>query len=199
MGANSKGTILIVEDVAGYRRVYQDALEANGYEVLDTDDGIWGLQLALDERPDLILLDLILPGMHGFDVLKEIRSNSDTASIPVIVFSALGEGKDIRKAMELGANDYAVKGLVSPQEMLAKIRVILSGSSAKEPVMKYHLAIRELMEDASRLAQDLKFENMLACPHCHGKMVLELFPDSKRTPGNWFSAHFVCSQCEAGF
>ena len=93
----NRGKILIIEDTAGFRRVYQDALEAEGYDVVDADDGIWGLQLAIEEKPDVILLDLILPGMHGYDVLTELRANPNTKSIPVIVLSSLGEGKDIRQ------------------------------------------------------------------------------------------------------
>ncbi|MCP4614789.1 MAG: response regulator, partial [Planctomycetes bacterium] len=180
-------------------RVYQDALEAEGYEVIDADDGKWGLQLALDEKPDLILLDLILPGMHGFEVLKEIRAHLSTRSIPVIVFSVLGEGKDVRKAMDMGANDYAVKGAVSPREMLSKVHQVLgeAGSIKEEP--KYQLTVNQMSADAAPLSRAVGLNDTMICPHCNGEMTLELIHDGARSPGHWFAAHFICPKCEIQF
>ncbi|MBT4512910.1 MAG: response regulator [Chloroflexi bacterium] len=194
-----RGTVLIIEDNAGYRRVYQDALEAEGYEIIDADDGEWGLQLALDEKPDLILLDLILPGMHGFEVLKEIRAHLSTRSIPVIVFSVLGEGKDVRKAMDLGANDYAVKGAVLPREMLSKVRHVLGEAGSIKEESKYQVAVNPLSADAAPLSRAVGLNDTMMCPHCNGEMTLELIRDGSCSPGHWFAAHFICSKCAIQF
>lgn len=192
----NRGKILIIEDTAGFRRVYQDALEAEGYDVIDADDGIWGLQLAMDETPDLVLLDLILPGMHGHEILTELRANPSTESMPVIVFSSMGEGKDIRAAMDLGATDYAVKGSVAPSDILVKIRTALRDSGYKQEETKYQLSVRESVADAPKLVQGLGLSGILACPQCRREIMIELFPDKKsHKPGQWFSAHFMCPHC----
>ncbi len=125
MSSTQKGTILLVEDEAGFRRVFQDALTYDGYNVLVAGDGESGWQLAKSEKPDLILLDLVLPKLHGFEVLRNVRADATTKDTPVIVVTVLGEEKDIRKGLELGANDYIVKGSYSPSEILMKIRLEL--------------------------------------------------------------------------
>lgn len=199
MTDGSRGKVLIIEDTAGYRRIYQDVLSADGYEVVDADDGSWGLQLALSEKPDLVLLDLVLPGMSGFDVLKELRENPTTADVPVIVFSVLGEGKDIRRARDLGANDYAVKGSVSPREMVRRVRQMLEMPELDrlpEHTTKYRVSVQPMMGDASRLAQDLNLGRMLTCPQCNKEVVLELARDPARPDGHWYLGHFVCPVCE---
>ena len=114
----SKGTILIVEDQQGFRRIYRDVLENDGYQVLEAEDGEAGWNAAKDKKPDLILLDLGLPKIDGFEVLKRIRANDPTKSIPVIIFSVLGEQKDVNRGLELGANDYTVKGFYTPRQIL---------------------------------------------------------------------------------
>jgi len=191
----NRGKILIIEDTSGFRRVYQDVLEAEGYDVIDADDGIWGLQLVMEENPDLVLLDLILPGMHGYEILTELRANPNTKSTPVIVLSSLGEGKDIRQAMDLGADDYAIKGSVAPQDILTKISMILGEAGTAQEVIKYQLSINESVADAPNIAQALKLNSILACPKCRGEIMIELFPENSRNPEQWFSAHFVCSRC----
>lgn len=195
MVTTDRGKILIIEDTAGFRRVYQDALEAEGFDVIDADEGTWGLQLAMEEKPDLVLLDLILPGMHGYEILTELRANEITKSIPVIVFSSLGEGKDIRQAMDLGANDYVVKGSVAPRDIITKIRTVLDEAGTKQGITKYQLSLKETMADAVELSLVLGLNGSLICSKCHGEIMAELFPDNSRNPGKWFSAHFMCPRC----
>ena len=123
-------TILLIEDDAAFRRVYQDMLAA-GCDVLVAEDGESGLQMALSHKPDLILLDLILPRLHGLDVLKKLRAEPSTKGIPVIILTALGEPDDLRMGLELGANSYLVKGFDSPQGVWGKIRTMLEQTKAK--------------------------------------------------------------------
>lgn len=126
MNELKKKKILIIEDQAGFRLIYRGVLESDGYEVLEAASGQRGWELAKEETPDMILLDLILPDLSGYEVLKKIRDNENTKDIPIIIFSVLGSGKDIRKGLELGANDYRIKGDSSPTIILEKIRTLLS-------------------------------------------------------------------------
>jgi DNA-binding response OmpR family regulator len=126
MNETEKKKILIIEDQAGFRLIYRGVLESDGYEVLEAASGEKGWELAKTKIPDMILLDLILPDFSGYEVLTKIRDNEETKNIPVIIFSVLGSGKDIRKGLELGANDYRIKGDSSPTIILEKIRTLLS-------------------------------------------------------------------------
>lgn len=121
--------ILIVEDQRGFRRIYQDALASRGYETLTAEDGLKGWEMSREAKPDLVLLDLGLPKMNGFEVLEKLRADEATRTLPVIVFSVTGEPKDIEKAMGLGATDYAVKGFVTMAELTDKIKA-LAGAAA---------------------------------------------------------------------
>lgn len=82
----SKGTILLVEDQPGFRRIYHDVLANEGYEVLEAQDGEEGWNMAKERKPHLILLDLGLPKIDGYEVLKRIRADAGTRNIPVIIF-----------------------------------------------------------------------------------------------------------------
>jgi DNA-binding response OmpR family regulator len=119
---NAKGTILIVEDQEGFRRIYEDLLTHEGYEVITAEDGEKGWRLSRERQPDLVLLDLGLPVMDGFEVLRRLREEETTRSIPVVIFSVMGEQQDIVKALGMGANDYTVKGFYTPRQILGKVK-----------------------------------------------------------------------------
>jgi len=199
MSASLKETILVVEDELAFRRVYVDLLKGEGYNVLVAEDGEKGWELAYKELPDLIVLDLALPKLHGFDVLKNIRSSGVTKSIPVLVMTVLGEQEDIRKGFELGANDYLVKGYYTPVEMLNKVRLMLSASDIRKGIGSYKVAVKERKLDAAKLEHDIGLTNLFSCPSCGGELALELIPDYTRTQGHWFSAHFLCPACDRLF
>lgn len=117
--------ILFIEDESALQKTLGEALRDRGYEVTAALDGELGLKLALKNPPDLILLDLILPKLSGFDVLKELKARAETKNIPVIVLTNLGELSDIDKAMELGANSYLVKADYNLDEVVEKIEKTL--------------------------------------------------------------------------
>ena len=98
-------TILLIEDQAGFRKVYSDVLESNNYRVITAEDGEKGLQLAQAEKPDLILLDLILPKMPGMEVLQKVRADDAIKSIPIVILSVLGD-KDHHKYRECSGVIY---------------------------------------------------------------------------------------------
>lgn len=197
--AVKKGTILILEDQRGFRQVYRDVLELDGYEVLEGTDGEAGWDIIMTKKPDLVLLDLGLPVMDGFKVLEKIRRTEQTKNIPVIIFSVLGEPKDVKKALEMGANDYTVKGFYTPRQVLSKIKTILKDAKVKNPTTSYKLLIQEDRKGAMRMEEDLGLRNGMQCPDCMVAMEAEFFPDYARSDGHWFAARFICPNCDKPF
>ena len=120
--ANGKKTILLAEDDAMISTMYKTKFEQAGFDVLIADNGADGLELALTNKPDLILLDIIMPQLDGFAVLERLKMSSKTKSIPVILLTNLGTEEDIQKGQELGAKDYLVKANLTPAEVLDKVK-----------------------------------------------------------------------------
>ena len=117
--------ILFIEDESALQKTFGDILKSKGYQIIKALDGESGLRLAKEERPDLILLDLILPRMDGFNVLKGLKASEETKSIPVIILTNLEETEDIQKALELGATTYLVKSSYTLEEVVKKIEKAL--------------------------------------------------------------------------
>lgn len=118
--------ILIVEDDPILQKAIQEYLSSDGFEVLAASNGEEGVRFALDEIPDLILLDIILPKKNGFEVIKEIKESPKTKNIPVILLTNLGSLSDIEKALELGASTYLVKSDYGLEEISQKIKETLA-------------------------------------------------------------------------
>ena len=118
--------ILLIEDEQALRRALQDALESNGYSVSLAADGETGLKLAVNDIPDLIILDIMLPGIDGFEVCIRLRANGITS--PVIMLTARSEEVDRVVGLEVGADDYIVKPF-STRELMARIKAHLRRSS----------------------------------------------------------------------
>ena len=117
--------ILVVEDDAFLRRLLTEKLYKEGLNVAEAVDGA-AARASLDEQtPSLILLDLMMPGTDGFQLLQEIKINAKTKDVPVMVLSNLGEKEHVERAMALGAADYMVKAHFVLDEIIAKIRKIL--------------------------------------------------------------------------
>ena len=121
----NKIKILIVEDDFFLIKLCQKKLEKEGFEVFLAQDGNEGIEQAKKNIPDLILLDIILPGIDGFDVLKTLKNESSTKAIPIVLLSNLGQKEDIDKGSALGATDYLIKAHFSPQEIVDKVKEIL--------------------------------------------------------------------------
>lgn len=117
--------ILFIEDESALQRTIGDILKSKDYKVIKALDGEGGLRSAKKERPDLILLDLILPKMDGFEVLKGLKISEETKNIPVIILTNLEETEDIQKALELGATTYLVKSSYTLEEVVSKIEKAL--------------------------------------------------------------------------
>ncbi len=192
-------TILVIEDEPVFRLAYQDVIANNGYKVLLAEDGESGWRLVKSEKPSLTLLDLNLPRLHGLEVLRHIRADGTTKDIPVIVLTVFGEQEDIRLGLDLGADDYLVKGFYSPREILNKIETLIAVADIKKSTSSYKLIVNEGKADAAKLQQDIGLTRLFHCPHCKQELSLELIPDNTRTDGHWFFSHFVCLNCRRSF
>ena len=117
--------ILFIEDEAALQEAFGEVLKQAGYEVVMALDGEIGLRLAKSEKPNLILLDLVLPKLHGFEVLKRLKKEKETEDIPVIVLTNLEKVEDVETAIELGAKTYLVKTQYNLKEVISKIRKII--------------------------------------------------------------------------
>jgi phosphate regulon transcriptional regulator PhoB len=126
----SKVSILVVEDDSDIQRLLAYNLRAGGYEVLTCEEGYEALSIAKQRLPELILLDLMIPGLDGFEVCKELKRNPETRTIPVIMLTARGEEVDRIVGLELGAEDYVVKPF-SPRELMLRVRALLRRSSGE--------------------------------------------------------------------
>jgi DNA-binding response OmpR family regulator len=116
--------ILVVEDDRFLRKAAEAALRRQGFTVLVASDGEEGLRVARSELPDLVLLDLIMPGLQGFEVLKLLKAEATTSAIPVIILSNLGQDSDVKKAMEAGAVDYVVKANLALDMLVARVKTL---------------------------------------------------------------------------
>jgi len=117
--------ILVIEDDKFLRELISQKLVKEGYDISEAMDGEEGIEAAKKEQPDLILLDLILPGIDGFEVLARIKSEPEASKVPVIILSNLGQKDDIEKALKMGAVDYLIKAHFTPAEIIEKIRGIM--------------------------------------------------------------------------
>jgi DNA-binding response OmpR family regulator len=117
--------ILIVEDDKFLRELIVQKLIKEGYETVEAIDGEQGIKKIKEENPDIVLLDLILPGIDGFEVLSQKKEDPGVAQIPVIVLSNLGQKEDVERGLKLGAVDYLIKAHFTPGEIIEKIKNIL--------------------------------------------------------------------------
>lgn len=117
--------ILIVENDHSINKMVKIIMEAKDHVVIEAFDGIKGLELMKEKKPDLVILDILMPGKDGFEVLKEKANDEEIKDIPVIIFSVLKEEKDIKLAMDLGAKRYLCKYLVKPELLLQVIEEFL--------------------------------------------------------------------------
>lgn len=118
-------TILFIEDESVLQKTFGAILKKEGYEMVSALNGDVGFDLAKNKKPDLILLDLVLPKTHGFDVLKQLKEDKDTKEIPIIVLTNLEGIGDVDKAIELGATTYLIKAEYSLEEIVEKIKKAL--------------------------------------------------------------------------
>lgn len=117
--------ILLVDDDLTLLEMYEDRLRAEGFEIVQATNGEEALKKAREKKPDLIILDIMMPKVNGFDVLKNLRADEEYRNIPIIVLTALIQDVDRVQGKKLGATDYIVKSETMPGEVIAKIKKAL--------------------------------------------------------------------------
>ena len=117
--------ILIVEDDKFLRELIARKLTDEAFDIVEAVDGEEGIKKIKETKPDLILLDLILPSIDGFEVLSRVKEDASLASIPIIILSNLGQKEEVEKGLKLGAVDYLIKAHFTPGEIIEKIKNIL--------------------------------------------------------------------------
>jgi two-component system phosphate regulon response regulator PhoB len=120
----SHESILVIEDEEDIAELIRYNLEREGYRVVHADSGERGLEITRRQRPDLLLLDLMLPGMDGLEVCKRVKADTTTAMTPIMMVTARGEEADVVTGLELGAEDYLTKPF-SPRVLIARVRAVL--------------------------------------------------------------------------
>jgi len=125
----NKESILIVEDDKFLRELMSRKLNNSGFNVEVAIDGKEALKKIKEKKYEIILLDLVLPGMDGFEILGEIKKDNETKNIPVIILSNLGQEEEVERGLKLGAEDYLIKAHFTPDEIINKIEEILKKSS----------------------------------------------------------------------
>jgi two-component system phosphate regulon response regulator PhoB len=125
-------SIVLIEDEPDIREVVEHNLQREGFRVHAAAEGDAGLRLAREQRPDLVLLDLMLPGLDGLEICRRLKEDAGTRAIPVIMVSAKGEESDVVLGLGLGADDYVVKPF-SPKELVARVRAVLRRTRQPAP------------------------------------------------------------------
>ena len=138
----------MVEDEPDLVDVVTYNLQREGYLVLAAQRGDEGINLIRSERPDLVLLDLMLPGMDGLSICRQMKSDGSLSEIPIIIASAKGEESDVVIGLEMGADDYLAKPF-SPRELLARIKAVLRRGAPRD-VSKDRVVIRDLVIDSGK-------------------------------------------------
>jgi len=117
--------ILIVEDDDFFRELISKRLSSEGYDISEAIDGEQGIEKINEGGIDLIILDILLPGIDGFEVLSKIKENPAVSSTPVVILSNLGQKEEVEKGMNLGATDYLIKAQVTSDEIVNKVKSVL--------------------------------------------------------------------------
>ena len=174
------------------RKAYSEVFSNEKFKVLKVKNGKEALNLAIEERPDIILADISLSEMGGFELLKSLKEETSTKGIPVIIFSQLEKEEDENKAMKLEAKDFIVGARTSLRDVVRRIKVHLGREKT------YRLPIAEnLSQVAKELAGDLGYVPTLRCPNCDTSFILLLTRDLSKGE-DYFKASFICPKCFQG-
>lgn len=128
--------ILIVEDDTSIYNIYATELKIKGYDVENVTDGMKAMEAIKDQAPNLVLLDLMLPGKNGLEILQEMKENEETSGIKVVMLTNYGDDENVKKALEYGAEDFMLKYNIVPSELSAKVSLLLGEVSESAVTLK---------------------------------------------------------------
>jgi len=117
--------VLLIEDDTFLGNIYKTKFEMEKFKVIVATDGLEGLDMAKKKKPDIILLDILMPKMDGFEVLENLKKDKSLVSIPVVLLTNLGQKDDVDKGLGLGAVDYLIKAHYKPSETVDKVKSVL--------------------------------------------------------------------------
>ncbi len=180
-------TVLVIDDSRMIREIYRQKLAQEKFHVLVAAGGLEALQILARETPDVILLDLLMPDVDGFQLLEMLKREPRLKRVPVLVLSGKSHGEDLQRALALGAADYIVKATTPPNEVIRHIAKALAAGHPGQ--RKYRLGLDPLQYDAPALAADFGFAGF-KCRSCGAPLVVVLEPSE----GGW-AADLACSAC----
>ncbi len=154
----TKGTILVVDDEEDILELVEMNLKREGYDVLTTLNAEEAIELAKNKKPEMILLDLMLPGMDGLEACKILRHNAKTHQIPIVMLSAKSQDSDIVSGLELGADDYVTKPF-SPKVLIARVRRLLN-RKVEKTLDRSAIRIHDLTIDPARCEAYVKEDRL---------------------------------------
>jgi diguanylate cyclase (GGDEF)-like protein len=196
-----KKKILIIDDTDLMVKLITDILEEKGYEVVSANNGIDGIKMVMAEKPDLVLLDVVMPGIDGFEVCKLLRQDESNNLMPIIILTAQGNEEDKLAGLELGADDYITKPF-NPRELVSRVKNTLlriDRNRWANPLTGLPGNTEIQSEINSRIAKDMKFsvlyldvDNFKAYNDVYGfargdtaiKMIADILADNSRTFGS---------------
>lgn len=132
MEENKKVKVLIIEDDSYISDMYKIKFESENFETIVAEDGINGIKEIEKQKPDIVLLDIVMPKVDGFSVLKMIKKNEDSKDIPVVLLTNLGQKDNVERGFELGATSYIIKAHFTPSEVVKKVKEILEKEKEKK-------------------------------------------------------------------
>jgi two-component system chemotaxis response regulator CheY len=176
--------ILVIDDDEDIRGLYADVFRGANFEVSEAKDGLEGLEMINQSKPDVVFTGIIMPRMDGFMLLENLKKNVATATLPVVFSSHLGREEDEARAKALGAKDFIVRGMTPLNEVVDRIRNLFATS-------EYVVELDANARDAQKLAQELGISPQFVCgDNNEKKYALKLRP---KTPGaKTFDAELVC-------
>lgn len=181
-GADTRRKILIVEDEKDIRDLVRYNLETEGFAVVEADDGEVGLDLATRERPALVILDIMLPGLSGLEVCRLLCANDETHGVPILILTARAAEVDKVLGLEMGADDYVTKPF-SPRELVARVKAVLRrayGPTTPQPQQRYE-------RGRLRIDYDTYEVTLAGAPVGLGLREFELLKFFVRSPNRVFS------------
>lgn len=123
--SSDKKKILLIEDEPDFRQVLRMRLETQGYDIIEAEDGVMGLEMARHQQPDLIIVDVMLPKMNGFKVARLLKYDEKYKNIPLVILTVMSQPNDLKVGQDVGADCYIIKPY-QPQELLNKISALIS-------------------------------------------------------------------------
>jgi len=180
--------VLIAIDNDFIRETYLEVFKTENFEVLETKKGKEALVLSKEEKPDIVLADIGLSEMGGFELLKTLKEETSTEKIPVIIFAQFEKKDDRGKAMELEAKDFIAAASVSPAEVIRKVKIALGEQRS------YRISMLKDLHDARELITDLGYSDDFKCPKCGSDLLLCLIRDLSKGE-KYFILSVICPEC----